>query len=117
LTKLVACGDCADAFCGALRERLPKVAWLEIPACYRITDAGLAELVKIPSLRHLDIRQSRGLTAAAMASLRTATQLEFLDLRHIDWVTPTHIDELRAALPKLHELLSNAIMDTPLQRR
>jgi hypothetical protein len=108
LTKLTACGDYTDAFCRALREKLPKLAWLELPACYRITDAGLAELVRIPTLRHLDIRQSRGLTATAMASLRTATQLEFLDLRHIDWVTAAHVAELRAALPKLHELQASA---------
>jgi hypothetical protein len=116
LTKLAVCGDYGDGFCRALRERLPQLAWLEIPACYRITDAGLDELVQIRSLRHLDIRQSRGLTAAAMTSLRTATQLEFLDVRHIDWVTATNVDELRAALPKLHELLSNAIPAQQLPR-
>src|SRR5262249_30325629 len=100
-------GDYTDVFCRALRARLPKLAWLELPACYRITDAGLAELVQIPSLRHLDIRQSRGLTEAAMTSLRAASQLEFLDLRHIDWVAQRHVADLRARLPQLQELLSN----------
>ena len=107
LQRLAACGDYTDMFCKALREKLPRLEWLEFPACYRITDAGLAELVRIPSLRHLDIRQSRGLTEAAMTPLRAATQLEFLDLRHIDWVAGKHVAELRLALPRLQELLSN----------
>lgn len=107
LGELIACGNFSDAFCRKLRASQPRLVRLELPACYAITDQGLAELCAIATLRHLDIRQSRGLTAAAMTSLRAAKQLEFLDLRHIDWVAPEHLRDLRAALPRLRTLLAN----------
>jgi hypothetical protein len=107
LGELIACGNFSDAFCRKLRASQPRLARLELPACYAITDQGLADLLAIATLRYLDIRQSRGLTVAAMTSLRAAKQLEFLDLRHIDWVAPEHLRELRAALPGLRTLLAN----------
>lgn len=107
LESLKVCGAFGDGFCKTLRETQPKLRKLEIPACYAITDAGLAELLAIDSLRELDVRQSRGLTVAAMESLKKAKQIEVLDLRHVDWVTKAHEEELKA-LPRLRELLTSA---------
>lgn len=108
LEKLAACGAFGDAFCRALRAKQTKLRSLELPACYAITDAGLAELLAIPTLRDLDVRQSRGLTAAAMPLLERAVHLERLDLRHVDWVTKEHEQKLRAALPNLKSLRTSA---------
>ena len=107
LLMLSACGEFDDSFCNKLRRRQPRLEHLELPACYAITDQGLAQLLRIGTLRHLDIRQSRGLSAAAMPLLLAATQLEYLDLRHIDWVTKAHVLELQRALPRLRTLLAN----------
>jgi hypothetical protein len=107
LHALVACGEFGDEFCAKLRERMPELQRLELPACYQITDRGVAELCAIASLRHLDIRQCRGLTAAAMQSLLAAKQLEYLDVRHIDWMTADYVQQLRNALPHLQTLLAN----------
>ncbi len=104
LRSLTVCGEFTDAFCARLRARCTALESLTMPACYRMGDAGLAELVRIGTLRDLDLRQSRGLTPAAMDSLRAATQLRSLDLRHIDWFGDEQADELREALPELVEL-------------
>ncbi len=116
LRELVACGAFGDAFCRELRRRQPRLERLELPACYAITDAGLAELLRIDTLRELDVRQSRGLTAGAMTALCAARQLEVLDLRHVDWVTAEHVQTLRAALPRLRTLRTNVGDDGDPQR-
>lgn len=107
LTRLEVCADFDDAFCRAVRAHLPNIRHINIAACDKISDRGLAELLKIPSLRVLDLRQMRGLTEAAIEDLAAATQLEELDLRHNDFVSAAHIRQLTRALPKLKKLDSN----------
>lgn len=101
LRRLELCGDHTDAVCSAMREHLPRLRHLCLAACYRITDAGIRDLVAIPSLRELDLRQMRGLTAAVVEVLATAKQLEWLDLRHCDVITTEHVARLRRELPTL----------------
>lgn len=107
LTRLTVCADFTDDFCDAVRHHLPNLRHLEIAACDKITDAGIAELLQMPALRVLDMRQMRGLTAAIVDDLAEARQLEALDLRHNDWLTAAHVARLRRALPGLKELQSN----------
>lgn len=104
LTRLEVCSDFTDGFCRAVRENLPNLRHLNIAACDRISDRGLAELLQIESLRILDMRQMHGLTAAAVDDLDDATQIEHLDLRHNDWLTKQHVVRLQAALRKLKKL-------------
>ncbi|MFY9344388.1 MAG: hypothetical protein WAT39_17985 [Planctomycetota bacterium] len=104
LERLDVCGDYTDRFCKAVADHLTKLRHLNIAACYRITDRGLAIVAAMPSLRVLDMRQMRGLTMAAIDSLLVARQLEEIDLRHCDFVTVEHVVNLRRALPKLRRL-------------
>jgi hypothetical protein len=104
LECLEVCGEHTDAFCTAVAERLTALRHLNIAACDRITDAGLAAVAGMPSLRILDMRQMRGLTAACIDSLATSTQLEELDMRHCDFVTAEHVARLQRSLPKLRTL-------------
>ena len=107
LERLEVCGDYTDAFCAAVREHLTALRHVCVAACYKITDAGLAELCAMPSLRVVDMRQMRGLTAASVDTLSAAQQLVQLDLRHCDFVTAQHVVRLRRALPKLAKIQSN----------
>jgi len=107
LQRLEVCADYTDRFCTAVRQHLTRLRHICVAACYRITDAGLAELCAMPSLRVLDMRQMRGLTAATVDHLARAVQLEELDVRHCDFVTTAHVTRLRRALPKLTRLQSN----------
>lgn len=104
LLELSLCGDFGDTFCKKLRDGQPRLRHLEIPACYEITDRGLADLLRIASLRHLNISQSRGLTKEALPLLLAAVQLEYLDVSHIDWVTQEHLEALQRSLPNLRTL-------------
>lgn len=101
LTSLEVCGDLGDLFCRRLADRCVHLECLTIPACYPITDEGLAALCTLPELRRLDISQSRGLTAKCFDALARATQLEFLDIRHCDFVDRDFLTRLRTKLPTL----------------
>jgi hypothetical protein len=104
LEKLEVCGDYTDSFCTAIAERLKNLRHLTIAACDQITDAGLATVAAMPSLRVLDMRQMRGLTVATIDTLLAAKQLEDLDVRYCDFVTAQHVVQLRRALPRLQHL-------------
>ena len=101
LRRLEVCGPFRDDFCAAVREHLVNLRELCVAACDQITDAGLRELVSMPSLRVLDMRQMRGLTAACVESLAGAQQLTTLDVRHCPFVTAEHVARLRRELPGL----------------
>lgn len=116
LLELSLCGDFGDTFCKKLRDGQPRLRHLEIPACYEITDRGLADLLGIASLRHLNISQSRGLTKEALPLLLAARHLEYLDLSHIDWVTKEHIEALQRSLPNLRTL-RDSVEDKELRGR
>ncbi|MFO1054059.1 MAG: hypothetical protein U1F36_17725 [Planctomycetota bacterium] len=105
LTSLEVCGDFGDAFCKRLADRCVHLESLIIPACYPITDQGLAALCTLPELRRLDISQSRGLTARCFDALARATRLEFLDIRHCDFVDQDFLARLRIKLPTLKTVL------------
>ncbi|HLQ38650.1 MAG TPA: hypothetical protein VK348_12655, partial [Planctomycetota bacterium] len=107
LRELSVCGEFTDTFCRDLRARLPALRHLDVSACYKITDAGAADLLAIRSLREIELRQMRGLTRGVLEPLAKATQLQTLDVRHCDFVTAGDVRDLRAALPDLKQLTSN----------
>jgi hypothetical protein len=104
LERLEVGGRYTDAFCTAVAAHLTSLRHLNVAACDRITDAGVATLAAMPSLRALDLRQMRGLSSKCIDALAGATQLEELDLRHNDFVTAEHVVRLRRALPRLRSL-------------
>ena len=107
LRGLVA-SEANDAICRTLRESLVMLETLEIAASYNVTDAGLRELLRIPSLRSLSVRQCRGLTDAAIDEFVKARKLRELDLRHIDWVTAAHVARIRRANPEIRIQFNDA---------
>lgn len=113
LERLSASGDFDDDFCRAVRGHLTSLRSLDVSASYRITDAGLAELCAMPSLRVLEVRQMRGLTAKCVESLLQAKQLEELDLRHCDWLTIEAARRLQQGLPALRNLQTNHELAAP----
>jgi hypothetical protein len=91
----------------AVRLRLCQLRHLDVAACYKITDAGVANLIALPELRVLDLRQCRALTPGCIDLLAKAQQVEDLDLRHIEWVTAAQVQKLRAAMVSLRVLRTN----------
>lgn len=104
LARLEVCGDYRDDFCSAVAAHLTSLRHLNISACYRITDRGLAAIAAMPSLRVLDLQLMRGLTVESIDTLLGAQQLEDLDVRYCDFVTAQHVVQLRRSLPNLRKL-------------
>lgn len=98
LEAIEVCGEFSDAFCRRLVARLRVLRELRVPACYEITDVGVAALCTLPELRILELRQCRGLSAACFESLVSVRHLEVLDLRHCDFADAPFVARLRGAL-------------------
>ncbi|MBL8737021.1 MAG: hypothetical protein JNL12_11380, partial [Planctomycetes bacterium] len=103
LERLDLCGEYGDALCSEIAAHLPKLRHLNLAACYRITERGLAALLANQALRSLDLRQMRGLGPGFAATLATGAHLERLDLRHSDALGADGLRALRQ-LPNLRVL-------------
>lgn len=95
LERLELCGEYGDALCTEIAAHLPSLRHLNLAACYRITDRGVAALLANQALRSLDLRQMRGLGPGFAAVLANGAHLEQLDLRHSDWLDTEGLRALR----------------------
>lgn len=103
LERLELCGEYGDALCSEIAAHLPNLRHLNLAACYRITERGLAALLANQALRSLDLRQMRGLGPGFAAVLAKGAHLERLDLRHSDALGADGLRALRQ-LPNLRAL-------------
>nr|CAD7204005.1 unnamed protein product [Timema douglasi] len=93
--KLAGC-DISDVSLRYVTQHLPRLTFLDISSCTRITDAGVAQLATPPAstiitLQKLDLSSCRLLTDSSLEHLARCDALTRLDLRHTPNVTAAAI--------------------------
>nr|CAD7413379.1 unnamed protein product [Timema poppensis] len=111
--KLAGC-DISDVSLRYVTQHLPRLTFLDISSCTRITDAGVAQLATPPAstiitLQKLDLSSCRLLTDSSLEHLARCDALTRLDLRHTPNVTAAAIAKF--AVRSRHDL---KVMDQKL---
>jgi hypothetical protein len=61
--------------------KLPKLEWLMLGYCNKITDEGMKYVARIQTLKYLSLSACPQLTDAGLANLSTSSSIETIDLR------------------------------------
>ena len=78
--SLFGCHMITDDVIKILHQSLPALTSLNLAGLHQVSDAGLAELVKIPDLSFLDLSMCFGITDTGLAHMRMLPRLQSLKL-------------------------------------
>jgi len=73
---------------------LPRLEYLMLGYCNKITDAGMKFVARIQTLKHLNLAACPQITDAGLANLATSTSIETLDLRGCVGITDKGLGNL-----------------------
>lgn len=92
------CDRITDAGLAHLAD-MGSLKWLHLSACLQITDAGLPPLLSMKNLEALDLRGCPGITDAGLEILGRKTDWKNLAFGGCPNVTPEAVAKLQRALP------------------
>lgn len=103
--KLAGC-EISDVSLRYVVQNVPLLSTLDLSQCYRLTDAGIAQLTAPPAttlstLTKLDLSGCTAITDAALDHLSKCTALKYLDLRRTTQITTTAINKFVSAKKEL----------------
>jgi hypothetical protein len=84
--------------------KLPKLEYLHLGYCSHITNAGLAHVAKIKSVRWLSLCGSSQISDDGLQNLVGMKKLSALDLRHCDGITDRGLETLQE-MTNLREIM------------
>ncbi len=83
---------------------LPKLEYLMLGHCNKITDDGMQHIIKIDTLKYLSLTACSQLSDIGLAKLTSSTTIETLDLRGCKGITDLGLRHLKK-MPKLKKVL------------
>lgn len=83
---------------------LPKLEWLMLGYCKKITDNGIQYVAKIETLKYLSLASCTSITDAGLEKLTSSTVIETLDLRGCKGITHRGLNSLKKMM-NLKEIL------------
>lgn len=95
--KLAGC-EISDVSLRYIVQNIPLLSTLDLSQCFRLTDAGIAQLTAPPAttlstLSWLDLSGCSVITDASLDHLSKCTALKYLDLRRTTQITTTAINK------------------------
>ncbi|XP_050521569.1 jmjC domain-containing histone demethylation protein 1-like isoform X2 [Daktulosphaira vitifoliae] len=97
--------DISDVSLRYVVQYVPNLAELDLSQCFRVTDAGIAQLTSpianaISTLEVLDLSGCTGITDVSLEHLLKCTSLRRLDMKHTSKVTTSAINKFLSASKK-----------------